>query len=651
MEDEFFFRSDRTWRHVVLQFDELTDRVKFYLDGVLVVSHPFDSSVRHADCTGNDRMLAIGHSAPGYTYGKEVEIYDLRMYRHGDEGPLSDLDIAGIARAPTPFEERDQCVMPSNEKLQEAQTKSPWGHDCTWFHRQYSMGNTIVCKLAGLTEMCPIACKAYQLCYHKEVYDSYQLWNSTRLINAMLEGGRGRRKMNGTLCLSSHLNKEAVYNRCVAWRKLGPGAKGGRGVSAPDDKEIEEYLTNMNVNRLYPRLNVTECEELADAVDEHCSFDSAQVQGFTRDLRAQGGNYTIAFWIKPAGNGALNKEGRFHPTVTFWSNLSKPQQQLSLGLWYNPNGELRTNTACHPGSAYTRDVFENIEMLRASETEWTMLALVKDNTSNFTTVFTNLGSMREQSGVYQCLYNDSFFFEALEFNFPVVMSPVYLVPRALETIQVQRQFMNVKPEMLVRTGPTASDQARASYRIPVVKRDYDLKTTLLGPPIIFQTRTQASKRCPASEPREYTSKYLHEVHGKAMKERCAEPFNCDTETLQNQESVLSCRGNDLTGNDHVWHACICVCVTKCGAPRVHAESIPHQNEYRCKRHAIWTSAHTGQACSCYIQMRIHTAGGIRALHVHEDCMCMLAYRRWRPHCQRNSVYSCPRWQWATSVCL
>ena len=187
----------------------------------------------------------------------------------------------------------------------------------------------------------------------------------------------------------------------------------------------------------------------------------------------------------------------------------------------------------------------------------------------------------------------------MEFNFPVVMSPVYLVPRALETIQVQRQFMNVKPEMLVRTGPTASDQARASYRIPVVKRDYDLKTTLLGPPIIFQTRTQASKRCPASEPREYTSKYLHEVHGKAMKERCAEPFNCDTETLQNQESVLSCRGNDLTGNDHVWHKCICVCVT-CGAPRVHAESIPHQNEYRCKRHAIWTSAHTGRACSCYI---------------------------------------------------
>ena len=40
---------------------------------------------------------------------------------------------------------------------------------------------------------------------------------------------------------------------------------------------------------------------------------------------------------------------------------------------YNPDGEIRSNTACHPGSSKARDLFENIEFERASATDWTFV--------------------------------------------------------------------------------------------------------------------------------------------------------------------------------------------------------------------------------------------------------------------------------------
>lgn len=362
MSEKYFWQGDKFWRHVALQFDESTDRLRLFMDGKQIISTSFDSAVSKSDCTGSNRKLAIGHSNPGWTYGQEVELNDLRLYVHKSR-PLSAGEISGIANAPTNFSDQYKCVVESDEALIETTNTDAWGHDCVWYYNQYRSGNKAICDLKGAKEQCPQACEAKQQCYANNSFTEYRVWDRTRLISSMLKSGIGVRARNGTLCLASHHNRNTLYQHCLDWHaRKGAGSKGGRGVSASDDEAIKEYLTNMNVGRLHPRLNVTDCDEMRDAIDDLCSFDSGQVSSFTKDMKEHGGNYTIAFWIKPHGRISLNEAGRFHPTLTLWSSISPPQHQLSMGLWYNVNGEVRTNSACHPGSAAARDIFENIEL-------------------------------------------------------------------------------------------------------------------------------------------------------------------------------------------------------------------------------------------------------------------------------------------------
>jgi len=42
---------------------------------------------------------------------------------------------------------------------------------------------------------------------------------------------------------------------------------------------------------------MTNCSALAEAIDDFCEFDMEPVKNFTRDLKALGGDYTIAFWV------------------------------------------------------------------------------------------------------------------------------------------------------------------------------------------------------------------------------------------------------------------------------------------------------------------------------------------------------------------
>ena len=44
----------------------------------------------------------VGHTTPGWRYGAEVELADVRMYVHGSAGPLPAARIRAIAGAPPP---------------------------------------------------------------------------------------------------------------------------------------------------------------------------------------------------------------------------------------------------------------------------------------------------------------------------------------------------------------------------------------------------------------------------------------------------------------------------------------------------------------------------------------------------------------------
>jgi hypothetical protein len=85
--EDFHLKNDDVWRFIGFTLDEVSDTARFWLDGSLVWEGPWGSSVTGADCAGSDKLVALGHQHPGWTYGAEVEIHDFRMYVHSDARP------------------------------------------------------------------------------------------------------------------------------------------------------------------------------------------------------------------------------------------------------------------------------------------------------------------------------------------------------------------------------------------------------------------------------------------------------------------------------------------------------------------------------------------------------------------------------------
>jgi len=96
----------------------------------------------------------------------------------------------------------------------------------------------------------------------------------------------------------------------------------------------------------------------------------------------------------------------------------------------NPNGEARINTAClNTGNKATN---WNVEMKAASNDEWTFIAIAHRNKTSagspqHTVVYTNLGVNEEYLTAPTCLYDPASFFNAIEVNYPVLISPITMV--------------------------------------------------------------------------------------------------------------------------------------------------------------------------------------------------------------------------------
>jgi len=52
---------------------------------------------------------------------------------------------------------------------------------------------------------------------------------------------------------------------------------------------------------------MTDCDELETSIDEQCSYDGSQVKDFTKELKENGGDFTVSFWAKPVGANSLVK--------------------------------------------------------------------------------------------------------------------------------------------------------------------------------------------------------------------------------------------------------------------------------------------------------------------------------------------------------
>lgn len=299
--DKFKLEGQIVWRHMSLQFDEITDMFRLYMDGTLVFEDPWGGPVSAVDCVGKGKKWSLGHAHPGYNLGAEVEFADLRLYHHGTRasgapGPLTANQILKLARASTTglLNEDHKCLVITDPKLSDTMWQDSFGHGCDWFFTQSKLFPEL-CLLDKAAHQCPISCKSKQECYTRSVRPTrYFTWDRTRLINLVSQ--------NGTICLGSNLERETVIEQCKAWVDGGAGSLGGKGVSAADNKFLEGWLDSMAETDAVPqprkgkRVNITNCETLGAAIDSHCGFNIEQVKSFTHDLKENGGDFTIAFW-------------------------------------------------------------------------------------------------------------------------------------------------------------------------------------------------------------------------------------------------------------------------------------------------------------------------------------------------------------------
>ena len=129
----------------------------------------------------------------------------------------------------------------------------------------------------------------------------------------------------------------------------------------------------------------------------------------------------------------------------------------------------------------------------------------------------------------------------IEVNYPMLLSPMTLVPKALPDAKVQSMFYQSVNQMPARVGPRIQQRERAKQVVPLTKRDYVPKSALLAAPVVFQERKMLS---PSGCEVTYSSQWEKEQQRKTAEERCAAPYACEHLAKKaQQDSVISCPGS------------------------------------------------------------------------------------------------------------
>jgi len=537
VDQKFQLNDDFNWRHMALVFDETTDIVKFYMDGKFVVDGPWGSAVTGADCNGPNKFMALGRYGPfDYTYGADVDIYDFRQYIH-TSGPLTDADILAIATAPTPeLDASKKCLSIDSLLMADSSYQDTFGHDCEWFFKNKKDFPSL-CTLSDAARECPVACGSRQQCVSTEPDPPmFVSWDRIRRIESV--------GSNGTICLAGALTPEKVKADCEAWTAQHVAANGNLGVVAADFEAWADSVLNSRRGR---RVNMTSCEELMASIDPECTFDQKAVEDFTAAVNANGGDWTIAFWIRPTGEESkIHELGNFYPHVQFLGKLSPPQHNLAVGLWANPFGEARVFSECERSE---RDIYDNIEMSAADPDGWTMISISRKNADSAIgkagdcTVVTNIARNWEGSALKQCLYDPTMFMQAIEVNYPSLMSPIMMIPKALPLASLQESYFMSADSIRTRSGPIVSNHARVENAgIEIDKLDYSPRSILMAPPIVFQTKTKPAKQCPFT----YATQLIEDEHKKMEALKCDDPFQCSEELQKDKFLLYACPGDRLT---------------------------------------------------------------------------------------------------------
>ena len=554
---KFNLEGDLIWRHIALVYDETTDNYRLYYDGSLAYEGWHGSKVRLSDCNGAGTELTFGHDKGAWSWADEIEIYDLRMYVHTFGSPMQDSDIARIAFEPTPAAASNvflnaKCLHVTDPAMEDKEFKDVFGNACDWYHKNRKKFPKL-CAGAEVQSNCPQSCQSKFECFSNVVHPkAYFVWDRIKKLEP--------KHVNGTICLSSKKNqagisdpvKDAtkVVEACRAyWRERKDDLTtswSDRMKADVDAKQWMESYAGLAFEMKGRRVNVTDCDELAAAIDPDCSYDGDIVEEFTAAMNAGKGaspGFTLAFWAKPTGLQSINERyNLFNPAVTFFSKVSPPQHNLALGLWGSGHfGEVRIESSCDwgsvtsfesvivPGSGFSKDEWSFIVMSRSSAT------FGIETGYNLNKIFD--GGKWLNKGL--CLFDPTAFFTAMEISYPMLMSPIMLIPEKIPFSSAQQAYLKASAQMAKRAGPRLTARAMMEEKvIPVEKQDYTPRSVLIAPPIVFQTKRSKADACPSK----YSSTFITQQFNRMNSSKCQEPFQCDAELLKKPELLFSCPG-------------------------------------------------------------------------------------------------------------
>ena len=377
-----------------------------------------------------------------------------------------------------------------------------------------------------------VACRSKQPCFYPESdFPEFKIWNRIHNIDS--------NHRNGSLCINMQMSGiakgksgEDLTGLCQEW--VDAGQPGG---------EKHQWLINLQES-LGRRFDFyapgATCEALAVAVEKHCTFDIKTVAEFTKASQKNGGDMSITFWYRPSGHASLIGD-KFMPSIAFYSSLFPPEHNLVLGgFTSNPRGEVRVHTNCRDLRDDT--IFESVQTNQASVDGWTFFSYVRRNSSvlvgnasvdKSNTIVNNIGVNRRPSDPPLCLYNSSVLFNAIEVNYPLQLSPISLFPLALSMEQVQTRYYASNEAMSVRRGPVAPFR----NTVPVNLKQYQHRSSLVAPPMVFQVR-QNTSTCDY----QYSNEWVNRQHKVASEELCSGDFEC-----QSAIDPVSCSGPTENG--------------------------------------------------------------------------------------------------------
>ena len=505
------------WRHLALTLDASDDSVSFYVDGILGWEGKWGSAVATAD--RSECKIAFGRKYPGWTDGLEVGIFDMRMYV-GEALPAAKIhalaheSIGDLATT-------DRCVM--EQKNFDKQWKDQLGKDCKWYALQRS-ASPALCELPEPMKYCPVACLIDQPCFEpKSKARHYQLWHTIQSI--------GRKTSAGTFCIDteaadSKREKQNLHRKCKEWVAAG--------MPAPHK---QFWLANYEqaAGRRFDMFNASSvCDEVFASIDDACEFSRTETTEFTSEVRKNGGDFTIMFWVRPAGKASFMNEGSlFLPHLTFYSSLFPPEHNIVLGAYRShAAGALRVNSPCKTSS--DSPMYESMYTSASSGEGWTRITYIRKNSSkhdddgyHVNILLQNAGAKKQESREPMCLFNEETIFSALEVNYPTYISPIQLYPEAIAVEHAQRMYYATTEDMSVRSGPVVPYR----QKIKVEHVEYTKRSALVAPPIIFQVREHESP-CESH----FAKEWIQAQHAEVQEKFCSKAgYECHYAT-----SPISC---------------------------------------------------------------------------------------------------------------